>query len=98
MPFLRQRLVVLLFCFVNHHVAAAIRKAKGNAQQILKSLAQRLSAFRRDEKQHETAAARSEKFAPERPGAASSLIDLIEIAFVMFPVSVLFSCQDSCSK
>ena len=80
MPFLRQCLVVQLFCFVNHHMAAAIRKAKGNAQQILKSLAQSLSAFRRDEKQHETAAARSQKFAPESPGAAPNLIDFIEVS------------------
>jgi hypothetical protein len=60
-------------------MAAPIRKTKGNAQEMLQSHSQGLSALGRHKEQHETAAARSEKLASQRTGASPGIINLIEV-------------------
>src|SRR5712691_10977108 len=78
-PLSGKRLVVNLFWFIYDDMAASIREPERNAKKVLEPHSQRFPSLRWNEKQHETAAARSEELAPKGAGAAPCLINLIKV-------------------
>ena len=77
-PFIRQRLIVLIFRFVDHYVTSPSREAEGNAQQLFQSLTQGFPPLGRHEKCHKPAATGAQKFPSQCSCAEPGFIDLVE--------------------
>ena len=79
-PLTDQRFVVYLLGLIDHDMAAFVREAERNAQQLLQPLPQLLPLLGRHEKQHEPAAAGAQQLAAQGPGAQPGFVDLVDAA------------------